>query len=246
MLGSASRPAAHFGGWLAAASGAWFVLGGLIGRTWIGMQMTTGTPVGGPARSAAEQIGFYTGLGVVIVLLAAMAIGRFSVISVRDAKLATADEPDVVEEERPRAADHRTHRWLAPVRADARDDQGRGHRHRRRRASGNGRQELTPAGRVGDLPAPAARPPRPPALRTQPAGDATRRAPGYRLALIRIGAAGPRPLLLVPFWKPPKSTDKAIKTMISTRITSRQPPALLRGRHRRRDRTRRTRRLRKP
>jgi hypothetical protein len=99
VLGSASRPAAHFGGWLAAASGAWFVLGGLIGRTWIGMQMTPGTPVGGPARSAAEQIGFYTGLGVVIVLLAAMALGRFSVISVRDARRATADEPDVVEDE---------------------------------------------------------------------------------------------------------------------------------------------------
>lgn len=101
VLGSASRPVAHFGGWLAAASGAWFVLGALIGRTWIGMQMTAGTPVGGPGRSAAEQIGFYTGLGVVIVLVAAMALGRFSVISVRDAKLATAEEPDVVEEETP-------------------------------------------------------------------------------------------------------------------------------------------------
>jgi hypothetical protein len=99
VLASASRPAVHFGGWLAAASGAWFVLGGLIGRTWIGMQMTTGTPVGGPTRTAVEQIGFYTGLGVVIVLLAAMAIGRFSVIGVRDAKL--VEEPDVVAEETP-------------------------------------------------------------------------------------------------------------------------------------------------
>jgi hypothetical protein len=106
VLTSASRPAAHFGGWLAAASGAWFVLGGLIGQTWIGMQMTPGSPAGGPAHRAAEQIGFYTGLGVVIVLLAAMAIGRFSVISVRDARLATAaaDEPDVVEEDETPAA----------------------------------------------------------------------------------------------------------------------------------------------
>jgi hypothetical protein len=35
-----------------------------------------------------EQIGFFTGLGIVIVLFAAMALGRLSVISVRDARLA--------------------------------------------------------------------------------------------------------------------------------------------------------------
>jgi hypothetical protein len=90
LLASAYRPAAHFGAWLAALSGAWFVLGGVIGPTWIGMQMNPGTPVGGPATRAAELIGLFTGLGVVIVLLAATALGRFSVISVRDTKLATA------------------------------------------------------------------------------------------------------------------------------------------------------------
>ncbi len=99
VLVSASRPVAHFGAWLAALSGAWFVLGGVVGPTWIGMQMTTGSPVGSSATRAGELIGFYTGLGVVIVLLAAMALGRFSVISVRDARLATGDEPvDVVED----------------------------------------------------------------------------------------------------------------------------------------------------
>jgi hypothetical protein len=104
VLASSYRPVAHFGAWLAAFSGAWFVLGGLIGATWLGMHMTPGSPVGGTATRALEQIGFFTGLGVVIVLLAAMAIGRFSVISVRDARRAeraaereaepeTADEP---------------------------------------------------------------------------------------------------------------------------------------------------------
>jgi hypothetical protein len=88
VLASAYRPVAHFGAWLAALSGAWFVLGGLIGPTWIGMHMTPGSPVGGTTTRALEQIGFYTGLGVAIVLLAAMAIGRFSVISVRDARRA--------------------------------------------------------------------------------------------------------------------------------------------------------------
>jgi hypothetical protein len=92
VLASAYRPSAHFGAWLAALSGAWFALGGLIGPTWIGMHMTSGTPVGGTATRALEQIGFFTGLGLVIVLLAAMAVGRFSVISVGDARRASRAE----------------------------------------------------------------------------------------------------------------------------------------------------------
>ena len=86
VLVSAYRPVAHFGAWLAALGGAWFALGSVIGPTWTGMNMTTGTPVGGHVTRALEQIGFFTGLGVVVVLLAAMALGRFSVISVRDAR----------------------------------------------------------------------------------------------------------------------------------------------------------------
>jgi hypothetical protein len=88
VLTSAYRPTAHFGAWLAALSGAWFALGGLIGPTWIHMQMVPGTPVGDATHRTLEQIGFFTGLGVAIVLLAAMAIGRFSVISVSDARRA--------------------------------------------------------------------------------------------------------------------------------------------------------------
>jgi hypothetical protein len=88
VLTSSYRPTAHFGAWLAALSGAWFALGSLIGPTWIKMQMVPGKPVGDTAHRTLEQIGFFTGLGVVIVLLAAMALGRFSVISVGDAKRA--------------------------------------------------------------------------------------------------------------------------------------------------------------
>ena len=94
VLASAYRPTAHFGAWLAVLGGAWFTLGSLIAPTWIsGMNMTTGTPVGGHVTRALEQIGFFTGLGVAIVLLAAMAVGRFSVISVRDARRAEAAAP---------------------------------------------------------------------------------------------------------------------------------------------------------
>jgi hypothetical protein len=90
VLVSAYRPVAHFGAWLAALAGAWFALGSVIAPTWIGMNMTTGTPVGGSAARALEQIGFFTGLGVAIAGVAAMALGRFSVIGVRDARLAAS------------------------------------------------------------------------------------------------------------------------------------------------------------
>jgi hypothetical protein len=94
-LASSYRPSAHFGAWLAALGGIWFGLGRLIGPTWIGMHMTTGSPVGGAGMRALEQIGFFSGLGLAIVLLAAMAIGRFSVVSVSDARLARADAEPV-------------------------------------------------------------------------------------------------------------------------------------------------------
>ena len=88
VLASAYRPVAHFGAWLAAVSGAWFALGSILGPTWSGIRMNPGTPVGGATMRALEQIGFFTGLGVAIAVVAAMALGRFSVVGVRDAKLA--------------------------------------------------------------------------------------------------------------------------------------------------------------
>jgi hypothetical protein len=93
VLVSAYRPAAHLGAWLAALSGAWFTLGGILGPTWSGIRMDPGTPVGGTTMRALEQIGFFTGLGVAIVGVAAMAAGRFSVIGVRDARRAERAAP---------------------------------------------------------------------------------------------------------------------------------------------------------
>jgi hypothetical protein len=88
LLASSYRPAALFGGWLAALGGAWFAVGNVLAPAWHGGSVTAGTPVGGTLTRAVEQIGFFTGLGIVIVLFAAMALGRLSVISVRDARLA--------------------------------------------------------------------------------------------------------------------------------------------------------------
>ena len=88
LLASKLRPFALFGAVLAAVSGGWFALASVVVRFWMKTPPAQGTPVGGEIARAAEQLGFFTGLGVVIVCVAAVAIGRFSVISVRDSRLA--------------------------------------------------------------------------------------------------------------------------------------------------------------
>jgi len=93
VLLSRFRPAAVFGSWLAALAGAWFVVGDLIATHFAGLP-APGTPVGGAARSALEQLGFFTALGVVIVFVAALALGRFTVVAVGDAAAAAVAPAD--------------------------------------------------------------------------------------------------------------------------------------------------------
>jgi hypothetical protein len=89
VLFSSLRPVAMFGAWLAALAGAWFVAGATLSVLWTtGGVSAIGSPVGGTVIRTAEQIGFFTGLGVVIAFLAALVIGRLSVVGVRDARLA--------------------------------------------------------------------------------------------------------------------------------------------------------------
>jgi HAMP domain-containing protein len=86
VLVAATRPAAVFGAWVAALSGAWFVVGRPLSTLWTtGHTVAAGQPVGGYITRVAEDIGFFTGLGVVILFFAAMALGRFTVIGAREA-----------------------------------------------------------------------------------------------------------------------------------------------------------------
>jgi hypothetical protein len=87
LLASRLRPAALLGAWLAALSGCWFAVGGALAPIW-NHGMSAGTPAGGSVARAVEQIGFFTGLGVVIVFVAALALGRLSVLTIKDAKIA--------------------------------------------------------------------------------------------------------------------------------------------------------------
>jgi hypothetical protein len=96
VLISRHRAVAVLATWLAAAGGAWFAVGGLVASRWTSLP-SAGAPLGGATRMVLEQIGFFVGLGVVIVFLAGLAMGRFTVVSARDRDLATAAEEPVVE-----------------------------------------------------------------------------------------------------------------------------------------------------
>ena len=84
------------GALLAALGGGWFILGGpIIALVVKSGSISPGSPLAGAVGSLSsatrvflETLGFFTGTGVLIVFLAALALGRFSVVSVRDAALA--------------------------------------------------------------------------------------------------------------------------------------------------------------
>jgi len=111
------RPVAMFGAWLAAASGAWFAVGQALTPLWNSSgAMAVGTPIGTSTLiRVLEQISYFAGLGVVIVFVAALSIGRLSVIGVRDARIA---EREVVVPDSAAPAGERTEPVL-PRRAPA-------------------------------------------------------------------------------------------------------------------------------
>jgi hypothetical protein len=78
LLASYTRMRGAFGGWLAAIAGAWFAIGPAISLTWEHGRGPIGAPLGGTTRQALELLGYFYGLGALIVALAAFAVGRFA------------------------------------------------------------------------------------------------------------------------------------------------------------------------
>ncbi|TDC57850.1 hypothetical protein E1281_03460 [Actinomadura sp. KC345] len=99
LMTAANRPLAQFGGWLAVLGGLWFVVGTTLAALW---NMGVGAPLGGEARQIAERLSFFEGLGAVMVLLAGLALGRFLVVGVREAR--RADEKHRPVDDRPEAS----------------------------------------------------------------------------------------------------------------------------------------------
>jgi len=99
LLVSASRPVAMAGAGLAAVAGAWFALGTVLSPIWpAASSLNPGTPAGTTVLiRQLEHLGFFTGLGVVIVFVAALALGRLMVFAVRDRQIALDREPAVAE-----------------------------------------------------------------------------------------------------------------------------------------------------
>jgi hypothetical protein len=88
MMASRSRALGGVAAFAAALGGAWFVAGTGIIEAWgtrLG-HITPGTPAAhSTTKALLEVLGFFTGLGVLIVFFAALALGRFSLLAAKDA-----------------------------------------------------------------------------------------------------------------------------------------------------------------
>ena len=117
LIATADRATASMAGWLGVAAGAWFVIGPVVAPLWRSVYL--GTPIGNATNVSLEQIGMFFGLGAAIVLLAAVAVGRFSVVGARDATyitepaaatytapVAMSDDPLVADQPVPAAGRH--------------------------------------------------------------------------------------------------------------------------------------------
>ena len=87
LILSSSRVVTSLGAWLAAAGGAWLLVGPAASAS---LKIHLGTPDPSSRRSvqALEQILFFYGVGAVIVFLAGLALGRLTVKSLRDVRAA--------------------------------------------------------------------------------------------------------------------------------------------------------------
>jgi hypothetical protein len=82
LIIATSRYVALFGAMLAAAAGAWFVLGTTLSPLWNNHVTLGGSPASATVyMRIMEQLGFFSALGVVIVFIAGMAIGRIASVS---------------------------------------------------------------------------------------------------------------------------------------------------------------------
>jgi hypothetical protein len=98
LLMSTSRLMTMFGGWLAAAGGAWLIVGPPLADA-INVSLGVPEPSGGTNHRAFDALILFYGVGAVILFLAAAAIGRLSVVSMRDVQAAerraAAEDADV-------------------------------------------------------------------------------------------------------------------------------------------------------
>jgi hypothetical protein len=99
VVGTRNRGVGVFGGLLAALGGAWFIAGGGVVTNVLKKAISAGGPIVTASsgaqplalRSYLESIALLSGLGIVILFVGAVAVGRFSMVSARDVTAADAD-----------------------------------------------------------------------------------------------------------------------------------------------------------
>lgn len=90
MMLATRRKLGSFGGWLATAAGAWFIVGPVVTASWDGGDFI-GQPLGSEggqattSRAVLEQLAFLSGVGVLLIVIASSAATRFLVHEMEDA-----------------------------------------------------------------------------------------------------------------------------------------------------------------
>lgn len=93
LLLAANRVVTSLGAWLGVAAGAWFVVAPTL-RTVLHLG-STGVPIASSSwGKAITTLLLFSGIGALILFLAAQALGRLSVISVRDVRAARRRDAD--------------------------------------------------------------------------------------------------------------------------------------------------------
>jgi hypothetical protein len=76
LIWSGHRLSGTVASWMAMAGGAWFAVGPAVSRLWEHGPGPIGVPLFGHTRQTFELIGYFYGLGIVVMGLAAFALGR--------------------------------------------------------------------------------------------------------------------------------------------------------------------------
>jgi hypothetical protein len=102
LISTAARAGGVLWGWLAALGGAWFILGLTVSQLWTGGKGEFAAPAATTvAGRTIEEIVFFYGVGAVIVFLAGVALGRFTVRPRYDAAVQTVEPPLATEDSVP-------------------------------------------------------------------------------------------------------------------------------------------------
>jgi hypothetical protein len=100
-----NRVSAVLAGWLAAAAGAWFIVGQTVSTLWNHGASQAGRPLGSTLLRMIEQLGYFYALGAAILFLAGLALGRVSVVSARETLHAYSRRSDWREPEKGQPAE---------------------------------------------------------------------------------------------------------------------------------------------